>query len=161
MNDITPTPQDFLQQTLILKRSLERDFLELGARLKRIRDERLYEGTYDSFREFLDDAKLTESFASRLITIHSRFIEQFHMKQDELSDIGWSSLYQIASYTEDEEEAIELVGLAKRVRRVDLEDEIRERKTKCSEHEFGEERIVLKKCIHCGKTVRVYEEDKP
>lgn len=157
--DISTTPHNFLQETLNLKRSLERDFLELGARLKRIRDDRLYEGVYDNFKEFLEEAKLTESFASRLITIHSRFIEGFHMKHEELSDVGWSSLYQIASYTQDEDEAKELVGMARQIRRVDLEDEIRERRTQCQSHEFSGETIILKKCIKCGKTVRVYEEN--
>ena len=152
MNSITP--QNFLQETLVLKRNLESNFLELGARLQKIRDERLYEGIYDSFKEFLEEARLTESFASRLITVHNRFIAGFHMKPEELSDVGWSSLYQIAKHTEDEVEAKELVGLAKTLRRVDLEDELRERRTGCTDHQFGEERLVLQRCVNCGKWVR-------
>ena len=154
-NNLTPQNANlFLNDTLKLRDNLEFGFLELGARLKKIRDERLFEGHYDSFREFLEEARLTESFASRLITIHIRFIEGFHMKREDLAHVGWSSLYQIAKHTEDEKEAKELVEMARTVRRSDLEDEIRERKTGCVDHELGEETLILRRCVKCGKWVR-------
>ncbi len=151
--------KEYLKETKRLREMIEGGFLTLGARLQKIRDERLYEGIHDSFREFLEDVKLTESFASRLITIHQRFVVEFGMKPKELAPIGWSSLYQIAKQIENQDEARELVAMAGQVRREDLEDELRERRTGCVEHVFTEERIVLRRCKICGKLVK--EHDNP
>jgi hypothetical protein len=149
---------ELLSETIQLKKNLEKNFFELGARLQKIRDEQLYRGVYYSFKDFLDEMKLTESFASRLITVHKRFIGEFQMNPDDLASIGWSSLYQIAKHTKDREEATELVGMANLVRREDLEDELRERRSGCQNHQFTEEVLILKKCKNCGKMIREYGE---
>lgn len=148
----------FIKETLQLRQNLEEGFLELGARLAKIRNEELYKGHYDNFKEFLEDARLTESFASRLITIHTKLVEDMGVSRETLVPIGWSSLYQIAKYTDDKEETQELLQLAQKVRRQDLEDELRERKTGCTEHDLSDERIVLAKCKKCGTMVRIYED---
>ena len=153
------TNTEYIKVTVQLKRDLEKNFFVLGERLKKIRDDELYVGVYDSFREFLEDMRMTESFASRLIKVYSTFIERFKMKPETIATVGWSALYQIAKHTENKKEATDLVELARNVRRVDLEDELRERKTGCINHIFNGDKIVLKRCITCGKWVKINQHE--
>lgn len=156
MTNLIPK-RKYLDDTLALRQNLEEGFISLGERFKKIRDERLYEGVYDSFKEFLDEARTSEATASKLITIYEKLVEGYNFPRERLAMIGWSSAYEIAKYSKTKKEAGELISIGSGARRSDLQDEIRERKTGCSEHQFNGERLVLKRCITCGKWVREYD----
>lgn len=148
--------QSYLKETLLLKKRLESSFLSLGERLMRIRDERLWEGSYENFVEFLHEARLSEGTASRLISVHQRFILDFKMKHERIASIGWSTLYEIGKEVSTKKEAEEFIEKALVLRRGDVQDDLREKKTGCRNHSWGE-KIILRRCETCGKTVKDYE----
>lgn len=146
----------YLDETIQLTRMIESSYLDLASRLLNIRDQELWRGHYDSWQEFLEDVRISNSRASRLITLYEKLVLDYGIKKEDLTPIGWSSAYQIAKHTENKLEAQELITFARHTRRKDLEDELRERKTGCQDHEIGE-KIILGKCKNCGKLVRLDE----
>jgi len=149
--------QEYLKETLTLKKRLESSFLELGRRLMKIRDEQLWNGSYDTFVEFLHEARLSEGTASKLIAVHQTFVLDYKMKSDNLAVIGWSTLYNISKGVDNKKEAEEFVGKALLLRRTDIDEELREKRTGCKEHQWGE-KIILRKCIKCSKIIKDYHD---
>ena len=66
MKHVAISDRKFLRETLELRQSIEEGFLSLGERLKKIRDERMYEVDYESFDHFLSELKVSPGTASKL-----------------------------------------------------------------------------------------------
>jgi len=148
--------KNYLKETITIAKRIESAFLELAARLKNIRDNRLYEGEYQNFAEFLWEIKIAEGTASKLIKVYETFVVKFKMKSDKLSAVGWSSLYQIANNIETKEEAEEWVDKAVLLTRDHLVENLKEKTkgvNKCNHEEF----YVLKICKGCGFREKQFE----
>lgn len=148
--------KNYLKETITIAKRIESAFLELAARLKNIRDNRLYEGDYQNFAEFLWEIKIAEGTASKLIKVYETFVLKFKMKNDKLSAVGWSSLYQIANNVETKEEAEEWVEKAVLLTRDHLTDSLKEKTkgpNKCSHSDV----YILKICKDCGFREKQFE----
>lgn len=154
------TNTNYCEETRKLKGALETGFIKLGERLKKIRDERLYEGRWNNFEEFVADMQMSEATASRLITVYSKFILEYGMDSDEIGSIGWSTLYVLAKSVDNKKEAKEFVEKALVCKRSDLEEELREKKAKANsrecEHDYFE--VHFKQCKKCGVRVKIYNK---
>lgn len=152
---------DYCNETTKLKQTIETSFLTLGERLKRIRDERLYEGQWGTFEMYLMDAKISPATASKLINIYQKFFIEWQIKADKLVEAGgWSVVATLLPFCRTKEQAEEWMDKAFVLSRPDLEKEITEFRTgkdmsKC-EHEDS---YVIRVCRSCHFRERVYEAD--
>ncbi len=144
---------EYLRGTVDLVKQIETRFTELGARLYRIREERLYADSHDSFQGFLDEIGVKKAIASVLCSVHRAYVVDGGVKRETLAGIGYTNLYK----------AIPLIGsggveravaTARTLSRDDIEDEVREERHGVHEHVAGAERWGV--CA-CGKFVRVNE----
>lgn len=143
---------NFIQETKQLVKRIETQFFELGARLYKIKEEKLWDGIYDNYTEFLDDAKINPSLASMLTAIHRTYVIENNVAQDSLAGIGYSNLYEAIPLVESD--GIE--GTLAKVRtltRSEIKDEVREEKHGEHQHELGPERWAM--CQICKKFVRI------
>lgn len=144
-------PTEYIRDTIDLVKSIETRFLELGARLYRIREEKLYIGTYDSFQEFLDAAHINPGHASILAKIHKYYVVDGKQPQEQLAGIGYSNLYEAIPLIE--KDGIErTIVKAQTLTRSEIKDEVRDEKHGEHEHVLGAERWGM--CTHCGKFIR-------
>lgn len=143
---------NFIQETKQLVKNIETHFFELGARLYKIKEEKMWEGAYDNYTEFLDDAKINPSLASMLTAIHTKYVIENNIPQKTLVGIGYSNLYEAIPLIESD--GIE--GTMAKVRtltRSEIKDEVREEKHGEHNHELGTERWGM--CKVCNKFVRL------
>jgi hypothetical protein len=156
MNAIQPKSEfavmNYCRDTLEIAKSIEESFLVLGERLHRIKTEQLYRGSWESFAEFLTEAKLNEGTASKLITVYRTFVERYNIDRERLISAGSSSLYEVASLIGSKEDAEAYVEKAVTLRREDLREEIREAKAGAHEHQW--EKIIMRRCGTCNKLER-------
>lgn len=135
-------------------KQIETRFLELGARLYRIREEKLYIGTYDSFQEFLDAAHINPGHASILAKIHKFYVVDGGQKQEQLAGIGYSNLYEAIPLIEKDGVAKAVVK-AETLTRAEIKDEVREERHGVHEH-VPKDDVRFAVC-ECGKFIRVDE----
>lgn len=143
-----------------LKKSLETQFLALGEHLLRIKTELLYEPHFGSWGAFLDEMKISESQASRLMGIYQRFVVDYGFAPGQLAEAGgWTTVARLLPVATTKKKAEKYLHLAKELTRADLEKELREERTGTEERACAHKRsYVIKICPDCGLKERVYEE---
>lgn len=147
----------YIKETIELKHGIEGAFIDLGARLKKIRDERMYEGQYDSFAEFLGEMDMSEGTASRIISVFSFYIEKHGMNRQKLAEAGWSNLYSLMKLTDEnttKKKVQEVVEKAIILRREDIQEEVRDHRHPNCKHENTHE-IHLLVCDDCGLRTKI------
>ncbi len=103
------TSYKYCNDPIDLVKNLEEGFLMLGERLKKIRDGRMYEPNHETFYDFLVECRMTESKASKVISVFEKFIEEYGFKPEQLTQIGWSLLYESIGLIKNKTEAKEMV----------------------------------------------------
>lgn len=89
----TPTEHNsYLSDTLALREHIEGGFIVLAERLRRIRDERMYDPEYDSFGGFLREMRLSESTASKLIGVYEKFVVLGGIAPEDVARAGWTNI---------------------------------------------------------------------
>ena len=142
----------YVRETIDLVKQIETRFLELGARLYKIREEKLYLGTYDSFQEFLDAAGIRKSNASILAKIHKVYVVEGGKTNEELAPIGYTNLYEAIPLIEREGFDKTIVK-AETLTRAEIIDEVKDHTYGVHEHvPKDEQRFAL---CECGKFFRV------
>jgi hypothetical protein len=127
----------------------------------KIRDEELYLATHTSFVEFLWEMKLTESTASKMISIYNRFILELGVSSQKVLEAGgWTTAYKLKDLAKDKETAEEVLDLAATWSPKDLDTYIKEKKSGVSQetcsHPDG--LIRFEWCKHCNLKERLYDE---
>lgn len=140
--------KEFITDTINLVRQIETRFLELGARLYTIKEKEMWKDNYESFQDFLIDAKINPGNASILVSIHRKYIVEGGQEQEKLAGIGYSTLYEAIPLIE-KRGVTEVVEMARTLTRTEIKDEVRE-----SKHgECAHEPITI--CGKCKK--RIYD----
>lgn len=136
---------DFLRDTIDLVKQIETRFIELGRRLFTIKEKELWTGQYDTYQEFLDDARINPGHDSILRSIHKNYVVEGNVKPQHLARIGYSNLYEAIPLIE--KDGVELaVEKARTLTRSEIKDEVREDKHGECKHE---ETITI--CSKCHK----------
>jgi len=121
---------EFLQMLIQLSQQLEFNYLEFGKQLKTCRDDTVFSPEYETFPAFLQEMKLTQGTASKLINIYEKFVVEYDIPQKRLAEAGgWSVVAEILPIVNNKKEAKEWVEKAVRLRRKDLRKEVKEKKT--------------------------------
>lgn len=145
-------PTEYVRETIDLVKQIETRFLELGARLYRIKEEKLYLGTYDTFQEFLEAAHINPGHASILAKIHKYYVVDGGQKQEQLAGIGYSNLYEAIPLIEKDGVEVTVVK-AQTLTRSEIKEEVREDKHGVHTHTPKDD--TLWAFCECGKLIRV------
>jgi len=156
---------DFCQETATLKSHTEEAFLELGSRLKKIKDEKMFEGRWEDFDHYCrEEMKMTQQTAYKLISIYDTFIVKYNIPIEDLAQAGgWTMLATILPVIENASDAKECVDQAiSSQSKQDLAQWVKEKRTginpmKCK-HTHSETYKICR-CMDCGDTRRVYEDN--
>lgn len=155
------TNLSYCEGTLELKRSIEYKFLELGERLKKISNERLYEPQWTSFGEYVGEMKMSESTASKLINIYQKFIVDYGISRERLLVSGdWSVLAEVLPIVRDKESAEEALHMCKELSRQDIRKYIKEQKTGIDMRDCVHDFYTLQICRTCGEKVRLLDDNE-
>ena len=154
MNALKITNHKYLSETVELKSTIEQSFLVLAERLYKIRSERLWDGEYDTFDEFLLELDLSAATCSKLCLIYKHWVLKAGVKVEALGKCAWSSLYEAIPLLE-KRNPNELAEELKLLTRSDTIEKIREFKHSDCKHKNVYTLIV---CKDCGKRVKTYDE---
>ena len=116
--------QNYVKETLTLKTDIESGFMLMGERLHVIFTEKLWEGQYDSWRGFLDEMKLSEPTASKLMKVFRVWVLEHRIEPKRLAAVGYSTLYTATSLLKGST-AEEVLAKASELRRQDVEEEVK------------------------------------
>lgn len=142
----------FVRETIDLIGQIETRFLELGARLYKIREQKLWSETYDSYQEFLDTAHINPGLASMLASVHKRYVLDGKIPQEKLVGIGYTNLYEAIPLIEANGVDVAVVK-ASTLTRNEIKDEVRDENHGIHMHE-PLEGVHWGQC-KCGKFVRL------
>lgn len=146
---------DFCEDTITKKHLIEVGWIELCGRLKEIRDNGLYEGRWDSFEDFLQDPQmgLDKGSASKMITIHEKFIVEYKMSPARIANAGgWSKIAEILPVVKDKQSAEKWIYEASALSKSDLRKEVNQEKNPESigcKHKDNY-KVVMCCCRECG-----------
>lgn len=153
----------FCMETLELKLTLEKDFVELGRRLFKIKSDGLWQGGWESWPEYLQEIKLKDSTASRLIRIYEQFVLQCGFAPAQIAKAGgWTVLAETLPMIKSREDAVYWFEVASGMRnRTDLRRTLHEEKHGTNmmtcEHK---DTFTIQICRTCGLRTREYDEEK-
>lgn len=145
----------FCKETIEFKSGIEKSFLFLAERLRRIKQEGLWKGGWTNWEEFVMEMKMSAATASKLITIYEKFVLEYNIDEDKLANAGWVGLYEVLPLCGTKKEALEAINDVTTLKRDDLREKIRELKNGECRHDWYE--IHLKQCSVCGKREKIME----
>ena len=158
-NSISTTRYDFLQGTIALKNELEGGFLILAERLKKIRDERVWEGSYENFEDFLREIDISKSAASKLIGVFEKFVLMGGIKPEELAVRGWTNLSIFLPLIHSKEDAQEIYDKVSLLNRTDAIRTYQEMKSGVEmAHCSHTNSYTIKVCRDCGIRLQEFPE---
>lgn len=139
------------------KHQLEIGWLGLCGMLKNIRDNELYKGRWESFEDFLQDPQmgLDKASASKMITIHEKFIIEYKMSPARIANAGgWSKIAEVLPAVKNKKSAEEWVDKCSSLSKSDLRKEVKEHATgikmsECLHSDF----YTVKICRGCGARI--------
>lgn len=144
----------YVRETLKLRDTIESAFIALGERFYKIREESLWHGMFESYAEFLEQMRVSEATASKLMQVYRTYIVEYKIATSRLAKIGWSNLYMAIPLIAKHgvENAVEK---ASSLRRSDIEDEVRDENHPDCKHEW--QKVTIRLCMECGKRERLSE----
>lgn len=166
LTTITKTPQTrlaFCENVITREKGIGTDILAIAGDLMLIRDNRLYEGQWETFNEYLAEFRnIAESTASRLITIYEVFVLKYKIPPKKLAEArGWTLLYSVVGNVNSKAQAVEWLEKATELSRNDLKKEITEEHTGVQQKDCKhEESFFIWGCPTCGIRERVSEMPK-
>jgi hypothetical protein len=145
-------PTEYVRETIDLVKQIETRFLELGARLYKIREEKLYLDSYSSFQEFLDAAGIHAGNASKLAKIHKVYVIDGGRSSQELAGIGYSNLYEAIPLIERDGFDATVIK-AETLTRSEIIDEVKDQTHGVHTHTPKDD--IRYAVCECGKFIRV------
>ena len=155
MTKLIDANYEYLNQTIELVKGIEEGFLSLGERLKKIRDQQMYLPSYESFYDFLVECRMTESKASKVISVFETYIEKYNLPTADVAEVGWSILYEAIKVVKTKDDAKNLLHELKHRQEKDARDHVRQLRSgvdqdKCSH----EDSYIIRCCRTCGIKIR-------
>lgn len=112
---------DFCKETIEVKNRIEKGYMELCARLYRIKNERLYEGHFTEWELFLEELHILPSVASRMIKIYEVFVIEQKISPAKIEKAGgWSVVAELLPVAVNKEASEDLLEMAQTLTRRDL-----------------------------------------
>ena len=151
---------NIIQQLKSLHENIARSFLYVGQLLKTVRDEKLWNGQWESFdnpekHNFISEIGYKKSHANALILVYDKFVEQYGIPEETLIRAEWSKLALVAPRVNSREEAEYWANEAANLSSSDLKKTVAEKDTGiASESCSHEDSYTVRYCRTCKtKTV--------
>lgn len=145
----------FCEHTIAFKHFIETQWIEFAGQLKEIRDKELYKGRWDSFEDFLNDPAMAmdKGTASKMITIHERFILEYKIPNSKIARVGgWSKVAEILPAVKDKKSAEIWLENAASLSKSDLRKQVKEENNpdsiECKHKDCY--KVVMCCCRKCG-----------
>lgn len=161
MSKLKETNYNFCVDCIKWKEQIELAFIVLGEKLSRIRDENLYEESWESFEDYLKEIKMQPSVASRLITVYNKLVKEYELEPKMVASAGgWSNAYEISKKSQTKEEAAEWL---ERFEYADSQKTVgslkKELRTGIKQDDCGHlDTYLIRVCNNCGEKIREYED---
>lgn len=129
----TLSPINFCEATIEKKHQLEAGWIELAGRIKEIRDNKFYEGRWESFEDFLHDPSMgmDKGTASKMITIYEKLVVEYNIPVNEIAQSGgWSKIAEALPVINDVDSAKEWLEKVSTLTKDDLRKEVNEARGK-------------------------------
>jgi len=160
---LTATERNYelCQEAISLKDNIEGQFVALGEHLKAIRDDKKYLPSWETFADYLQEMKMSEATASKLISIYEKFILQFGYTPLQIVHAGgWSTVSEILPMIKTAEDAKQWLFDAEHLTRSDLRIKITEARTgKPQEACKHADSYALNVCRTCGFKSKIHEQE--
>lgn len=150
-------PADYLRDTIDVVKQIETRFFELGKRLWRINQEKMWQGEYDSFHQFLNEIGVNHGMATMLMKNYQYYILEGKQKPKDLIEVGYSKLYAAIPLIEQDGLSDTLVR-TETLSRGEIIDEIKARKY--GEHVHQPKDNARYAFCECGKLIRVEDAEE-
>lgn len=160
MSELEIQHKDYCDDTLEMEQGARLVYLILGERLRKIRENRMYEPAWSSWHEYCMEFKdLSTGSISKIIAVYERFILELGYKPLELAKAGgWTKLYEISKRVTNREDAAKWLDIAETCSRKDLNDYLIEDKVGVIMSEcHHEDTYVIRVCRECGNKEEVFE----
>ena len=141
---------EYCKETLALRVVLEQGFITIGERLHNILEKKLYESNWDSWGEFLEDLRIDNTTASKLIKIYRVFVLEYGINRKQLALVGRESAYEITSVVKNKKEAVEWLKKGQDLKRDDIRLAIKELKSGVLQADCDHDWYRLEICRKCG-----------
>lgn len=149
------TNHEFLESTIALRDEIEQGFLVLGERLKKIRDEQLYEPEYTDFEEFVAELRVSRSTAYKLIGVYEKFILIGGLDPATVAKQGWGNLCLFLGLIKNKADAQRIFDRISPLGRGDAAKELIEMKTGKPQADCKHlDTYTISVCRECGIKIR-------
>jgi hypothetical protein len=161
MNRIIKGRTGICVETIELRQRLDIDLLELGRRLMEIKEKKLWQGAWDSFVEYLDDLKVNENTAYKIIRIYQLFIVECKLSPARVAKVGGWTLAETLPAIKTTRDAMKWFDIASQMRnRTDLRRTLHEEKKGVNMMTCAhEDTYTIKICRDCGVRFQEFSED--
>lgn len=150
---------DYCQHTINFKNGIERNFLELGARLYNIREENLYQPAWETFEEYCMELKgMSYGTVSKLISVYKTYVLEHSFSPEKIIEKGgtWTVLYKGIPLARDKQAATRFLDDIEHLSSRHVEQSVREAKSGVTEETCKHpDEYTLKICPACGRKHRV------
>ena len=137
--DMETTPQEKFEALEHLKQTLEDNFVTFAQILFEIKRTKAFKHKgYKNFKEFIEqEYNITNSFASKLISVYEIFIEELDIDEMSVKEIGFDKLGMIKPFVKKSsyEEAEQWIEKAEKLNATDLREEIKKERDRKKENE--------------------------
>lgn len=151
MNEIQS--YEYCEETIKFKQNIENSYLGLCARLHKIKTERLYEASYETWAVFLEELRIDKLTAERMVKIYDTFVLKYGISPAKIEGAGgWSVVAELLPISNSKEEAEEALDYATGALRKDVRIYVhakrfgKESEKMCRHHDTYLVRI----CRDCG-----------
>lgn len=153
---------DYLTATIALREQIESGFIILAERLKKIRDERLWEtGEYDNFEAFVREMRISPSTASKLIGVYEKFVLIGGIPIEDVAKVGWTNISLFLPKIKTKEDAQEIWDKTHLLDRTDAQRTWQEMKLGVDMQTCNHDNsYFLRVCRSCGLKMEHHEKEE-
>lgn len=149
----------YCMETISIRNGIEGSFLDLAAHLYKIREERLFQPSWETFEEYSMELKMSYSSVNKLIAIYETFILKYNFAPKQIISAGWTVVADFIPRVKTKKEAEHWLHIAATNTRQHLRQTLSEHKKgieigKCTHSDT----YLLRICRVCGDRERVYEK---
>lgn len=122
---------DYCNQALEFEKTLSTQFIVLAEYLFNIKEMNLFTPQWESFNEYCMEFKsLSQGSISKLTSIYGKLIVEYDIPKEKIAALGgWSNIAEALPVIKSKADALEWIEKAAVLSRVDLRNEITEKKT--------------------------------
>lgn len=150
---------EYCEETIKFKNNIEASYLALCARLHKIKTERLFEASFETWEMFLEELRVDRATAEKMVKIYDLLVLNYKISPAKIEEAGgWSVVAEILPIATSKEEAEEALEYAKGARKKDVRIYVTQKRnglvvqTMC----MHKDTYVVEICRECGDRWEVH-----